>query len=732
MKSPQYILTEDLNDSFLYGLYLLRVLSEIYENVNFASDAREDLISERHKSLIISSVIDVAQIVLQNNLHSSFYKEKGGAFTKTFKNESNMCQLEFVIAALTPFIFIKQIRMGKSLDDVQLYYMAAIFSLLIANDSKEYELDVAEIGSLQAKLQKLWLELPQSLYYRNLMLLYSTLPNAQKPRVHREMLLRLWSKGGFMALLNAMIESQRSEEQSLDEVIANIVSQRGYSVKAQHSLLQQILQFLRASLRNKELSPYMGAGILSLRKLYDNKQENKNYLEDWLKKELKPLVEIDETMLIAMEWQDFTELISLLFHIFCTSSVTTLPSDLLVPYLPLFLELYRQMQCYLNQESLSNHLVFLILKIINNQSKEELKYTIEYVALRKYPKECHQIHYKIHIIESSLNIQELKLSLMENETSNTLVENVNHLSCLIALLKNSSYNLLSYQTFLILLQLVPSLIAKENTSNSTNLELLAAEDDFYDRILFDISHNYEHKFIVIKSLEVLVQHQPLKAILNDNMMELLKALQNILTSYLSTSENVNDLTDFNSSVLMILLILIREIMESCSTDTNALRSTLLKPLKQLLVEMKSENLKYQINFLIKLIEDEEFLLNSHTNFEKEQFTDARKLIESPESYLQVEGIEKAIKLVNNRDTYTIANSHVLTALALHTLRSPESYTFLNCVRLFVALVNVNESEVLELLSDEYLNDSGNMDYRLIIGEAVLKTSIELGKLQFST
>ena len=721
-----------MNDSFLYGLYLLKILLEIYKNVNFASNAREDLISERHKSLIISSVTDVAQIVLQNNLHSSFYKEKGGAFIKTCKNESNMCQLEFVIEAFTPIIFIKQLRIGKSLDDVQLCYMAAIFSLLIANDSKEYKLDVADIGGLQAKLQKLWLDLSQSLYYRNLMLLYSTLPNAQKQRIHKEMLLRLWSNGGFMALLNAMIESQRSEEQSLDEVIANIVSQRGYSVKAQHSLLQQILQFLRVSLRNKELSPYMGAGILSLRKLYDNKQENKNYLVAWLKKELKPLVEIDETMLIAMEWHDFIELISLLFHIFCTSSVTTLPSDLLIPYLPLFLELYRQAQCYLNQESLSNHLIFLILKIINNQSKEDLKYTIEYVALRKYPKEWHQIHYKIHIIESSLNMQELKLSLMENETSNILVENVNHLSCLIAVLKNSSYNLLTYQTFLILLQLVPSLVSKETTSNSTNLELLASEEDFHNRILFDISHNYEHKFIIIKSLETLVQHQPLKAILNDNMLELLKALQNILTAYYTTSENVNNLTDFNSSVLMILLILIREIMENCSADSNALRSTLLKPLKQLLVKVESENLKYQINFLIKLIEGEDLLLNSHNNIEKDQFTDARKLIESPESYLQVEGIEKAIKLINNHDAYTIANSHVLTALALQTLRSPESYTFLNCVRLFVVLVNVNESEVLELLSDEYLNDSGNMDYRLIIGETVLKTSRELGELQLVT
>ncbi|GBP15693.1 Transport and Golgi organization protein 6, partial [Eumeta japonica] len=84
-----------------------------------------------------------------------------------------------------------------------------------------------------------------------------------------------------------------------------------------------------------------------------------------------------------------------------------------------------------------------------------------------------------------------------------------------------------------------------------------------------------------------------------------------------------------------------------------------------------------------------------------------------------------IKLLNKRDEYALTNKHVVIALALNTLKSPESYTFLNCVRLFVALVNVNESDVIEILSDEYLNDAAAMDYRLVIGEAILKTSKEI-------
>lgn len=186
-------------------------------------------------------------------------------------------------------------------------------------------------------------------------------------------------------------------------------------------------------------------------------------------------------------------------------------------------------------------------------------------------------------------------------------------------------------------------------------------------------------------------------------------------------------TEINSAVLMILLILIREIIENSNTNLDDLQNNLFKPLKQLESLTQNDNLKYQLRGLLRIIKGEETFTSRYGDSSKNNFEEARTLMEASESYLQVEGIEKMIKLLNKRDEFAVTNCHILTALALNTLKSPESYTFLNCVRLFVVLVNVNESEVLDLLADEFLNEASSMDYRLVIGEAIVKTSRELGE-----
>ncbi|XP_065357642.1 transport and Golgi organization protein 6 [Calliphora vicina] len=732
LECRQHEIINNGDNDFLYCLYSFKMLLEICMNVNFAGDAKEDLISERHKSLIISSLTEVASISLQENLHAAFYKDKGAIFKKSSQGETNFFRLEFFVEIVSHLVYIKALHVGKSLDEVQLWYMASIFSIFIAFDNKQFLLETSAIANLQSKLQKLWLELSKKMYYRNLMMLFSILPNTQKQRIHREMLLRLWSPGGFSALLYAMTESQRSEEQSLDEMVANLVAQPQFSAKAQQSLMKQILQFLRVSLKNKELSPFMGAGILSLKKLYNNKEENQEFLIKWLEIEMQPLIKVDKLSLVAMEWLNFVDLISLLYHIFCTSSIATLPSDLLISYMPVFMELHSQLEGHTNQETLSNHLQSLLLKILNNRSKVELKHIIECVALKKYPNEWFQLHISIHIKENPLNMQELKLSQVDNETLALMASNKNPLADLIAILKSSSYNLLIYQHFIILLQLVPSLIMDTNTStaSATNIDLLHTEEDIYNKMLMDFSQMYESKFQIIKSLESLVQYQPLKSLINDNILDLLKALQDILTAYTEITTKDSAQTEINSAVLMILLILIREIIENSNTNLDDLQNNLFKPLKQLESQIQNENLKYQLSGLLRIIQGEETFTSRYGDSAKNEFEEARTFMEAGESYLQVEGIEKMIKLLNKRDEFAVTNCHILTALALNTLKSPESYTFLNCVRLFVALVNVNESEVLDLLADEFLNEASSMDYRLVIGEAIVKTSRELGPLCF--
>lgn len=108
---------------------------------------------------------------------------------------------------------------------------------------------------------------------------------------------------------------------------------------------------------------------------------------------------------------------------------------------------------------------------------------------------------------------------------------------------------------------------------------------------------------------------------------------------------------------------------------------------------------------------------------------AKRLCEESEPYLKVYGLTQLIKLIQiDRDDETLANKHRILALALHCLRGEESFLFLNCIKVFVALVDCLGLDVIDALIAEYQNDENEMDYRLKIGEAIVKVTEGLGKI----
>uniref|UniRef100_A0A1A9WK65 RNA polymerase II assembly factor Rtp1 C-terminal domain-containing protein n=1 Tax=Glossina brevipalpis TaxID=37001 RepID=A0A1A9WK65_9MUSC len=717
----------EMDIATLYSFYCIYTLKEIANNVNFDSNAKEDLVAECHKSLFIACIQDLAQWSLQQHLHPNFYEGKHVLFSKCESKETSFKHLEIYVKGFTHIIFIKPLHIGKSLHEPILQYMAGIFSLLMAHEDKEYLMTDQEIINKTACLQRIWLSLSKTLYFRNLMLMKSNqmLSSSGQKILQRQLLIRLWSPGGFIALTFALAESKK-EEESLEELISRLVAQPGYSIKAQKSLLKQILNFSQESLDNRELLQYMGVGLLSLRRLYDLNDENKAFVEEWLESQMHILIAPDcnKKDFPIMEWSSFLRLISLLYHLFCTSTVECLPSNLLTPYLSLMLNMFYQVQQHNNTQILQGRLKSIILKCLNNRSTEELHDLIEILTLQKaYPKNWFVLNDCICFQENVLNSQELRIILISDGPQ--LWE---PLPALIIILKSSNFNLLSYNIFLILFRLLPEELIRRNEEKKTineNMELLQPED-LHNILLQEVNTTYAGRLHIIKALESLVQHQPLKSIINENIDELLRCLSDILINFSELSKQLNEMN--TSTPLMIVLILIREIMHISTTKTiDDFQKILSKPLHNLYEIIDQQSLKYQILSVLNLLQDRENL-NDRYNPLKDQFEEARCLVEAKESYLQVEGIEKLIKLINCRDAYTVSNAHTIVALALNTLKSSESYTFLNCVRLFAALVTIMEAEILDLLSDEYIADCSTLDYRLVIGEVILKVGHELGPL----
>ncbi|XP_058168360.1 transport and Golgi organization protein 6 [Anopheles ziemanni] len=105
---------------------------------------------------------------------------------------------------------------------------------------------------------------------------------------------------------------------------------------------------------------------------------------------------------------------------------------------------------------------------------------------------------------------------------------------------------------------------------------------------------------------------------------------------------------------------------------------------------------------------------------------ALSLCADSEPYSKVYGTTLLIKLIKERDVETVARRHTILILALENLMSEESYAFLNSVRLLVSLCEVFETETVEVLIKEYHSVDKNIDYRLKIGEAIIKIVEVLG------
>lgn len=725
LKGKENNIIDNMDQESQYCIYTLYVLREIYKNVHFDSVQVEDLISETHKSMLMASIDDVVEYGLKSHLHSCFYKCKSSVFPVNSEIKTNFYRTELMIETFSSICHMPSIRTSE---ETFLCYMAAIFSLFLAADLKEYDLEPSQFPLFQSKLNRIWTEISKVVYYRNLMILYGIVHPNQKPRIHKEMLLKLWSSGGFVSLLFALQNSEKNQEdQPIAEIVEKLVANPSYSKRAQQSLEQQIFLFLTSCINNKDMLPYMGVGVACLRKLYDNNDENKELVKSWIQHKMQPLLEFQEDRITVMEWVDFTNMINLMFQIFCTSTVECMPSDLLICYLPVLIACHNQISIFTssNHNVVCGHISSLVLRILNNRSKNELEIIIKNIITNTFPKDWFQIHPNITFEEDTLNNEYLRIIQKDSEFDNTVL--TSYMSTLTTILKNSSFTTLTYQVFIILFRLLPTLEINEPSSGkaSSNSDLLLSEDDIENRVVWEISRRYNGRIQAISALQILNEHKPLKNLIIENIKEILVILQEMLNTFTKTGDA--NAEDFNKSVIIVLLTLIREIVENAFIKLEDVIGTIEERLTQLTKIIHDKNLKYQILCLQKLIQTKEQKYENNDT-SKNRFEDARVLIESKESYIQVEGIEKLIKLIKENDEFTVNNVHVVTALALNTLKSSESYTFLNCVRLFVSLVNINEHVILETLADDYLNESSPMDYRLLVGEALLRVCKEIGKL----
>nr|XP_014090483.1 transport and Golgi organization protein 6 isoform X1 [Bactrocera oleae] len=721
------------DEELIYAVYMQRMLLEIVNNVNFNSEAKEDLISTRHISRCIEAVQDLAKYALHRQLHATFYEIS--VFTKERATHGAHCNYPLLLLSIEiveRLIKIKQLHMANAMEIVMRDYIAAIFSLRLASATQEFSLQEETLKTLQNKINYIWLYVSKLEFLRNIMLLKGLrrAPGDLQKQLHHELIQKLLSKDGFATLVATLHTAQSTNasgastnramlsDKKVFEIIANIVAFRGHTPRAQNTLIRQIFSFLNTCLLNENaMIDCMGAGLLSLRRLYDLNELNKLQISDIIANNFSKFSQPAEVLsgLIVMEHKELSLLIALIYQLFCSSTVECLPTELLIPYLPLLLQMYHHMpDGFLQKKQLAS----IVTRCLHNCTCDELQQIVVKLYKQTFDDNWQQLHTRV-IIYPNVEQTQLTVKIASIETKQDFSPSL----AVPELLMNSNHNILTYRVFMILLHEMSNILDDDaNSQHEAQIELLQTEDE----LITFLNSKYPVKVEILLSLNTLISHQPLKSQIFENVTDFLRFLRTLLHKRLNTHNMASDSgeqTESMDQTLLILLTLTQELLEQ-SQMPEAYRD-LIPALQKLQIQTPNQLIKARIKCLVTLLNGE---FKASAAQETSAFNSARALVESTESHLQVYGIQMLLELLRQRDSVTLANTHLLIALALSTLKNRESYTFLNCVRLFVGLVHVMETEVLETLADEYLNEQTTIDYRLVVGEAMLKVAQELGPL----
>ncbi|XP_016975473.2 transport and Golgi organization protein 6 [Drosophila rhopaloa] len=702
----EYQLTADQESSIDPGTdptvsYILRlqhVLHSITRNINFHSDAKEDLISVAHLKLCIQAIQELSYYSLRCQLHEDFYKSP--IFLEAQgKVKANPSLLLLNVQFFVNLLPIRQFHIANSMELVQRDLLAAIMSLRVQEESEH----------LDKAISYLWEQESKADFFRHILLLKATpLCTPLAKLLHHQLLGKLNSPQGFGSFVDALQQTPNVNPTRNAEIVASIVARKGFSQLAQQKMILQVLEFCKFNLQDADK---ICAGVLTLRRLHDLSVTNQKKIEEILSKHWETLIDPEDVIngLILMDHQELCNNILLWQQLFCSSSVACLPSNLLIPYLPLLLQLYDSLPLELPATS---QLSGIILRCLDNRDREKelpeiLKRLFKWKVKEKPAWKC--LHPRILILPPTNSNQiQVKVAHKEHEVDHDMGR------ILPGLLVSSSHHSLTCNVFLALLGFMGNQL-KEKTSAS--VDLISSETE-----LKDFLHSkYQLKLDLLIALNQMVAHQPLRAQLAMQTKSFLLILQDLLLQRSGEQETTDH-------ILLLVLNLLQELFEGSEDLRLSDGSKELKDqLRQLGCQSSNPLIQQSVQSLLTLING---AWRPSEAVKIQPFQKARSLIEDKQSHLQVYGIQMMMDLLKKRDPATMSQGHLIIALALTTLKDKESYTFLNCVRLFVSLVHVMESEVLDRLSDEYLSETAELDYRLVVGETILKVAQELGPLSY--
>lgn len=623
--------------------------------------------------------------------------------------------------------------------------LSGLFCILGAGDS-------SEMGKTEEILLKLTSKISHSQYFEVLFLIKGDgeLPLEMQRVAHKQLLQCLYRTGSFTAFCEALLPDGPPDPKKNDEmakkrwhccnVISTIVGRRGYSKQFYHMIIdeihQHLLQYIQAERANQHF--YADVAVQVLSKLC-SLQLNfiRSHIVAVIFGQLEKLSEPDALLAGAIVF-DETEMIAavrLIFLAFCATgpSDVTLPSELLVPYLPLLFQLHNIFNGLMCPSSilLKHEITAIIVRCLANRETAELNKITETILYENYDVEAKCLHPRIHIA-GDVERFSVKVCGPTEEADNGLGGLATfHLSSvtLVNLLKMSDNNVLIYNVFLHLLQMFSDNFSTKSVKTDASAELMHDVDE----LTAAIECNFKHKYAVINALNELILFKPFHSQFSENPHDIIEILDKILNRQiecikLSQAKKTGNADTDCEEFLIVLLSIVGDFLRKIRNEdlTNRLHRTL----RRLQTLIQARNLSAVISKKLSAI------LEPHVDRTRSEYALAHALLTEPlgEPYTKVYGIMSLLKLINAKDEDAMLNAYSILAIAIKMLREDESYIFLNCIKLLIGLVGILPDTVISALVAEYHLDVdsefADIDYKLKIGETIVKVTQGLGEMSY--
>lgn len=700
---------ENISNSWKYTVYVCHILTNIKE---FLSESGSSTVptTANYFDDLANSIQICAKFGFEPFLHPAMAKNK--CFSTVYQSqdilsaEESYDRLNVCIKTFAKLLLIRELRDHKQIDEVLLTFLAAIFS-----DTRN------ECEATHQKLDAIY-ELFEEKYFQVLLILKSnqTLPVLLQKMLHRQLMKRLVCQNGFEVLCKTLIKTGDDVNEpiwKLSSAVFDIVGRKGHSKEFYGAIIDGIFEFLKKCIESKGHEKYVESCVGSLSRIYSLKTEDiSNKIVSILVKPLKVLCCPKEIIAgrIVLDSHEFNEIMSMIFACFCSSVHVALPSEILVPYLRVFFQIFSQIEV----TELKCKLSTLIVQCLHNREIIELKSIIN------------SLLFEDSSFENDLKLMHSRIVIQLNNTSQQhqcVISKASDLNffdaseCLIKILKSSNNNLLTYNIFI---HVFEQLDGSVNVSPPLSKSDLLQDEDELTQLMSQV---FKKRVAVYYTLSELINHKQLHHLINENPTEMLHICMNIIRNNFTNPQN-KTLNDDHSTILVLSVI--REFLEKIQFTQQC------DAFVEMLVELKAKGehteVVNQINSILAALNHHSQSSKPFRLCDKSPFAMAKELCEESEPHLKVYGLMQFIKLIrDDKDRETLDNKHAVLAISMICLKDVDSYAFLNCIKLLIVLCDVLENVVLEMLIAEYQSTENDIDQRLKIGEVIVKVVEGLGK-----